>query len=113
VLCILILACKPLRGKVKVIHLREMRFEWDPKKAKANLEKHGVSFAEAATVFGDPFAIFEPEPLHLERGILIGTSEAQRLLFVVHVEIIEADLIRIISARKADRKERRRYEDED
>ena len=89
-----------------------MRFEWDPKKARANLEKHGISFAEAATVFGDPFAIYEPEPRHPERGILIGTSDEQRLLFVVHLEILEEDLIRIISARKATREERRRYEDE-
>ena len=53
------------------------------------------------------------EKRHPERGIIIGTSDAQRLLFVVHIEILEEDLIRIISARKADREERRRYEEDE
>jgi uncharacterized DUF497 family protein len=85
-------------------------FVWDPAKAQANLRKHRVSFAEAATVFGDPFAIYEPEPRHHERGIVIGSSAEQHVLFVVHIRILEEDLIRIISARRANRAERRRYE---
>lgn len=89
-----------------------MDFIWDPAKARANLKKHGVSFAEAATVFFDPFAVFEPEARHPLRGIAIGASAEARLLFVVHIEIVEDERIRIISARKATRAERRRYEAE-
>jgi len=72
-----------------------------------------VSFAEAATVFGDPYALWEPDEHHPGRGNLIGTSAEQRLLFVVHVEV-EAfdDTIRIISARQATPRERKRYEEE-
>ena len=91
-----------------------MNFDWDPVKARANLRKHGVSFSEAATVFADPYAIWEPEVRHADRGHLIGTSAELRLLFVVHVEVLEdVDTIRIISARKATRAERERYEDEE
>ncbi|MBI4705986.1 MAG: BrnT family toxin [Deltaproteobacteria bacterium] len=86
-----------------------MDFVWDPAKARANLRKHRVSFAEAAMVFGDPFAIYEPEPRHPERGIVIGASAEQRILFVVHIHILEDELIRIISARRATRAEERRY----
>lgn len=87
-----------------------MRFTWNPDKARANMRKHGVSFAEAATSFGDPLALLLQDRLHPERAILIGQSESARLLFTVHVEIHE-DLIRIISARRATRRERKRYEE--
>ena len=87
-----------------------VRFAWDPEKAKTNRAKHGVSFAEAATVFADPLALLLDDEIHPERGILIGQSEAARLLFTVYVEIHE-DLIRIISARRATSHERRRYEE--
>jgi uncharacterized DUF497 family protein len=88
-----------------------VRFIWDPVKATANLKKHGVSFDEATGAFGDPHAQYEPDPGHPERGRLIGTSRSHRLLFVVHVELLDTAETRIISARKADRKERRRYEE--
>lgn len=91
-----------------------MDFEWDPAKARANLRKHGVSFSEAATVFADPYALWEPDRRNPQRGNLLGTSAEQRLLFVVHVEVHdELERIRIISARRATRVERKRYEEEE
>jgi uncharacterized protein len=87
-----------------------MKFTWDPAKALANIRKHGISFDEATGAFADPYAIYEPDEKHHERGNLIGTSRAQRLLFVVHVELLETGETRIVSARKADRQERKRYE---
>jgi len=67
-----------------------LRFTWDPAKAAMNLRKHGVSFEEAATAFGDPLAITIPDPDHSAAGehrfILIGRSEREHLLVVVHVE---------------------------
>lgn len=86
-------------------------FEWDPKKAKTNLEKHGVSFAEASTAFKDPLSLTIDDPLHSndeERFILIGISYNNRMLVIVHTEI--RGNIRIISARKATKKERNYYE---
>ena len=88
-----------------------MRFEWDPAKAKRNVELHGVTFEEATTVFGDPFAatIYDPEHSHGEhRFVTIGKSDSQGLLVVVHVE--RGDAIRIISARQASRREKKKYE---
>ena len=88
-------------------------FAWDPEKAESNLAKHGVSFYEAKTVFGDPLSETIPDEQHSEdeeRLIQIGESEFQRILVVVHVELSE-DLVRIISAREANRYERRRYEE--
>ena len=87
-----------------------MRFAWDPGKARTNRLKHGVSFAEAATTFLDPLALLLADDLHPERGILIGLSEAARLLFTVYIEVHD-DLIRIISARRSTSRERRRYEE--
>jgi uncharacterized DUF497 family protein len=86
-----------------------VRFTWDPRKARANRAKHGVSFAEAATCFGDPLALFLQDPVHPDRAILIGLSESARLLFTVFVEHRE-DVTRIVSARRASPRERRRYE---
>ena len=86
-------------------------FEWDESKAAKNFRKHGVSFEEAATAFGDPFSITIYDPLHSEnedRFILLGMSGKNRLLVVVHTDRHEK--IRIISARKAIQKERRQYE---
>lgn len=88
-----------------------MVFECDPDKAAANLRKHKVSFAEAASVFLDPLALTFSDPDHSEeedRAITIGLSPKQRVLFVSHCE--RGDRIRIISARKATRKERLQYE---
>lgn len=87
-----------------------MTFSWDPKKAKSNVHKHHVSFTEAMTVFEDPYAESRTDVDHSERAILIGYSMEQRLLIVVHIEYIEDDWIRIVSARKATRSERRRHE---
>ena len=66
-----------------------MQFEWDPSKAKLNLKKHGVSFHEAATVFGDPMAISFADPDHSvteNRFLTYGYSTVSRLLLVVHTE---------------------------
>ena len=89
-----------------------MQFEWDSDKADANLRNHGVSFLEAMTVFQDPLAMTYDDPDHSfeeDRYITMGTSLAGRLLFISHTD--REDRIRIISARKATRSERRSYED--
>ena len=88
--------------------------EWDERKAKRNLARHGVSFEEAATVFGDPLSITIDDPLHSDREdrfVIIGQSTQHRLLVVVHVE--RGERIRIISAREATLKERHDYEEGD
>ena len=86
-----------------------MRFSWDRRKAAANLKKHGVSFEEASTAFDDELGAYYPDTLHEDRFILIGYSHRQRLLYVVHAEV-KRDSIRIISARKATKHEKARYE---
>ena len=83
-------------------------FEWDDAKALSNLDKHGVSFAEAATVFADPYAIYLDDGSGTNRTVVIGTSLRERVLFVVHVERGTRD--RIISARPANAAERDVYE---
>ena len=86
-------------------------FEWDLKKAKTNLGKHGASFEEACTAFKDPLSLTIDDPLHSndeKRLVLIGMSYNNRILVVVHTE--RGDNIRIISARKATKKERKYYE---
>ena len=88
-----------------------MRFVWDARKAAANLKKHGVSFDEAATAFEDKLGAYYPDTLHDDRFVLIGYSRQQRLLYVVHAEV-EMNAIRIISARKATRHEKARYEND-
>jgi uncharacterized DUF497 family protein len=79
-----------------------VRFEWDPKQARDNKRKHGVTFEEAASCFEDPRGVYlrNEAPSYEERLILIGASAASRILFVVHAEV-ERDSIRIVSARKA------------
>ena len=89
-----------------------LTFEWDQKKAASNLRKHGVSFEEAATAFGDPLSLTIPDPDHSldeDRYVLIGESQMERLLVVAHTE--RSDTIRIISARLATRGERKSYEE--
>jgi uncharacterized protein len=91
-----------------------VNFEWDPAKAGQNRRKHRVSFHEAATVFGDPLSLTYYDPDHSteeRRYITIGMSNAQRVLLVAHTD--RSDKIRIISAREATRRERRRYEEKD
>jgi len=87
-------------------------FDWDDKKAKRNLKKHGVSFEEASTVFRDPLARTIDDPLHSDeedRFVSLGESRRQRLLVVVFTE--RGGKIRIISARVATRHERKDYEE--
>ena len=90
-------------------------FEWDPTKARDNLDKHGVAFDEAATVFKDPKAISIFDPDHSEtedRWVTMGISEKGRLLIVIHTfrEESEGDVsIRIISSRKATKQETKTY----
>ena len=89
-----------------------MEFEWDPRKAAANLAKHKVSFEEAATVFGDPLGRIVADPRHSaieERLVLLGISKERHLLAVMYTERAEA--VRIISALRATRPERRDYEE--
>ena len=89
-----------------------MKFEWDPRKAAANLLNHGISFEEAGAVFGDPLAATIPDPDHStqeRRFITMGVTPAQRLLVVVHTD--RADRTRIISARAATRAEQKKYEE--
>lgn len=90
-----------------------LTFEWDPDKAERNLEKHGVSFPEASTVFGDPLAVTIADPDHSigeERFATLGLSHRQRLIVVAHRD--DDDRVRIISARLATPRERRSYEEE-
>jgi uncharacterized DUF497 family protein len=89
-----------------------MNFEWDPKKAAANLRKHGVSFVEATTVFRDAMSVSGFDPDHSEdesRFITFGVSNIGRLVVVSHTD--ERSTIRIISARPATRRERKIYEE--
>lgn len=93
--------------------MRELRFDWDERKNAANKRKHGVSFEEAQTVFYDERALLigDPdEPDEEDRFVLLGLSAALRTLVVCHCYREEASRIRIISARKANREERRDYE---
>jgi uncharacterized protein len=89
-----------------------VNFEWDSEKAATNLSKHGVHFDEASTVFEDPFGRIVDDPRHSrgkDRFVLIGFSQAQRLLAVMFSE--KRTRIRIISARPVTRAERRTYEE--
>ena len=88
-----------------------LTFEWDPAKATTNLDKHDVSFEEAATVFGDPLSLTIGDPDHEElRYVTTGLSHHDRTLVVVHVD--RGDNIRIVSARLATGRERETYEEE-
>lgn len=92
--------------------MTDLRFTWDASKAKANLTKHGVSFAEAQTVFLDERArlIDDTDHSHEEaRFLLLGLSVRLRVLVVVHAYREAAGVIRIISARRATPRERRQY----
>lgn len=87
-------------------------FEWDLDKARQNAQKHGVTFEEAATVFGDDDALIEDDLEHStseDRFIIVGTSARERILLTVYV-IRHADTVRIISSRSAVQHERRAYE---
>jgi len=88
-----------------------MNFEWDKAKARSNLAKHGVSFEEATTVFGDPLSVTIRDPTHSQeedRFVTIGVSSRFDTIIVVHND--RRDAVRIISARRATARERRSYE---
>ena len=90
-----------------------MEYEWDENKAAANLSKHGVSFNEAKTVFEDTFCAVFDDPIHSlfeeDRSIIIGESSRKRTLIVAFTE--RDNVFRLISARKATRKEIKDYEE--
>jgi uncharacterized protein len=89
-----------------------MRFEWDPDKARRNAAKHGISFDEASTAFGDPLSLTIDDPDHSqgeERLLLLGETHSGKLVVVAHLD--DDETVRIISARIAERHERRIYEE--
>ena len=89
-----------------------LRFEWDKEKNKSNISKHGVSFEEAKSVFYDDYAKLISDPDHSndeDRFILMGMNQNLKLLVVVHVYKDNDNIIRIISARKATKNERKYY----
>lgn len=91
-----------------------MKFEWNSKKAEHNVEKHGVTFEEASTVFGDPLAATVPDLRHSaeeSRFVTMGQSTENRIVVVAHSD--RSEQVRIISARLATRRERRKYESEE
>jgi len=92
--------------------MNAMRVAWDEAKAAENLRKHGVSFEEGATVFADENARLKPDPDHSQaedRFLILGFSAKLRLLIVCHAYRENDEVIRIISARKATRNERKQY----
>ena len=105
------LPCLPINHKYNV-HMQALRIEWDKKKNNANRKKHGVSFEEARTVFYDENAIQFYDPDHSDeedRFILLGLSFKPRVLVVCHCFRVSDTVVRIISARKADKEEEREY----
>ncbi|MBM3124134.1 MAG: BrnT family toxin [Chloroflexi bacterium] len=93
--------------------MEDIEFEWDDEKAESNLEKHGVSFEEAATIFNDPLIASISDPAHSraeERYISMGISISGHVLVVVHTE--REKRIRLISCRKATKNERKTYDDQ-
>jgi len=92
--------------------MSDLRFEWDPRKNRANISKHGIAFEEAETVFSDERAILLDDPDHSDyedRFVLLGLSAALRALVVCHCYREADDVIRIIMARRATKPERRQY----
>ena len=94
------------------VHMNLLKFEWEPRKASANLKKHGISFEEAKSVFYDESARLISDPDHSddeERFILLGVSHALRVVLVCHCCRSKGNIIRIISARKATLQESKVY----
>lgn len=89
-----------------------MGFEWDPRKADANLHTHGISFAEAVTVLEDAFALTREDPgaVEEERVVTLGLSDRANLLVVVYA-YREPDVLRLISAWRANKRQRELYEE--
>ena len=95
-----------------IVHMKELRFEWDSKKNRTNIKKHGVSFEEAQSTFKDEHALqfFDPDHSELEgRFILLGMSWKLRVVVVCHCFREDDLVVRIISARKADQSEEKDY----
>ena len=92
-----------------------MLFSWDSNKAEANFQKHGVSFEMAQSVFDDPFhlSILDTKSRSEERWITMGIAADTQTLVVVHtyLDTKNSEIIRLISARKATRKEKKQYEE--
>ena len=89
-----------------------MRFEWDENKNQINQQKHGISFEEAQTVFFDDYAILFDDPDHSigeERFLIIGVTENEKVCIVSHCYKDKGNVIRIISARPATKKEKKTY----
>lgn len=101
----------PLESADKCLYTVAVRFEWDPPKAEANLRTHQVSFAEAVTVLEDDFALTREDPNATGelRFVTLGLSDQGNLLVVVY-SYREPDIIRVISAWKASKRQRARYE---
>ena len=94
----------------EILELNGITFVWNRLKAEINIEKHSITFRQAASAFFDPFLRVVDASLEEEaRDAIIGMDENWDLLFVVHI-IVEGDRVRIVSARKAIRSERRDYE---
>jgi uncharacterized DUF497 family protein len=94
--------------------VKQVRFDWDERKATVNRRKHGVSFEEARTVFFDEDALLRPDEDHSvdeDRFVLLGLSGRSRTLVVCHCYQQGDEVIRLISARKANALERQQYED--
>jgi uncharacterized DUF497 family protein len=88
-----------------------LKFEWDRRKAVLNIKKHGVSFEDAATAFGDPLSVTIHDPKHSDdedRFLLLGETQDKKLVVVAHTD--RKDTIRLINARPATRQERKDYE---
>ncbi|MEM9009430.1 MAG: BrnT family toxin [Cyanobacteria bacterium P01_F01_bin.86] len=93
--------------------MSQIEFIWDEQKAETNIAKHGVSFEEAKTAFYDPNARVTYDPDHSQdedRYILLGISESLRILVVCHLYREDEETIRLISARKATKPERKQYQ---
>ena len=91
---------------------QDVRFEWDEAKDRLNRRRHGVSFAEATSVFLDEHALLIDDPDHSlseERFVLLGVSSTLRVLLVCHCYRADGGVVRLVSARKADRQEQRDY----
>ena len=88
-----------------------LKFEWDRRKSVLNIKKHGVSFEDAATAFGDPLSVTIHDPKHSDdedRFLLLGETQDKKLVVVAHTD--RKDTIRLINARPATRQEREDYE---
>ena len=97
---------------IYIIIMDYIHFEWDDNKEKENIKKHKISFDEAKTVFGDPNALLIHDPDHSDeedRFILMGMSQTAKVLVVCHCFRGDESIIRIISARKADKQEEKLY----